>query len=127
MATIFERIIAGELPCHKVWEDDEHFAFLDIAPRVEGHTLVVPKRATDYLFDLDEEATARLWVAARAVAEHLRERLSCKRVCVAVLGYEVPHCHVHLLPTNDLHDFPFPPVDAAAKAGLAETAKRLAL
>ena len=127
MTTLFERIVAGELPCHRVWEDEEHFAFLDIAPRVEGHTLLIPKQATDYLFDLDAEATAKLWIAARTLAAHLKSQLGCRRVCVAVLGYEVPHCPIHLLPTNQLQDFPFPPVDEVAKARLAETASKLAL
>jgi len=127
MPTIFERIVAGQIPCHKVWEDDAHLAFLDINPRVPGHTLVIPKRATDYLFDLGPSEMAALWEAARVVAEKLKTRLGCARVCVWVYGFEVPHVHVHLIPMNTLGDVPLPPVDEQAKAGVSEMAKRLAM
>lgn len=126
MPTIFERIVSGEIPCHKVWEDEDHLAFLDINPRVEGHTLVIPKRAHDEVFAMPEAAYDALWGAARTVAHQLEERTGCKRVVVVILGYEVPHVHIHLMPTNHLHDFPFPPVDEAAKAKLGETARKLA-
>jgi histidine triad (HIT) family protein len=126
MPTIFERIVSGDIPCHKVWEDEDHLAFLDINPRVEGHTLVIPKRAHDEVFAMPEAAYDALWGAARTVAHHLEERTGCKRVVVVILGYEVPHVHIHLMPTNHLHDFPFPPVDEAAKAKLDETARKLA-
>ncbi len=122
MPTLFERIVAGELPCHKVWEDSQHLAFLDIQPRTPGHTLVIPKQPTDYVFDLSADATTKLWLAVREVAQLLQRKLGCKRVCVAVLGWEVNHCHVHLLPTNALHDFPFPPVDQSALENLERTA-----
>ena len=125
MPTIFERIVAGEIPSHKVWEDAHHYAFLDINPRCAGHTLVVPKRATDYIFDMTPEAHAALWNAAREVATKLKRVLACKRVVVGVWGYEVPHTHIHLFPTNALNDLPMPPMDEVAKAGLAEVAKRL--
>lgn len=126
MPTIFERIVSGEIPCHRVWEDDDHLAFLDINPRVEGHTLVIPKRAYDEVFAMPEAAYDALWGAARTVAHRLEARTGCKRVVVVILGYEVPHVHIHLMPTNHLHDFPFPPVDEAAKAKLDETARKLA-
>jgi histidine triad (HIT) family protein len=126
MPTLFERIVSGEIPCHKVWESAEHLAFLDINPRVEGHTLLIPKRPVDYLFDLSDAETAALWIAAKGVAQLLQKKLACRRVCVSVIGWEVPHCHVHLLPTNSIADFKFPPVDSAAQARLAATAKRLA-
>ena len=126
MSTIFELIVQGEIPCHKVWEDDDHLAFLDINPRVEGHTLVIPKKPWDEIFAMPAEAYDGLWTAARTVAHHLEQRTGCQRVVVVILGYEVPHVHIHLMPTNHLEDFPFPPVDEAAQARLAETAERLA-
>jgi len=125
MATIFERIVAGEIPCHRIWEDGEHLAFLDINPRVEGHTLVIPKKVHEELFSMPEDAYHALWGAARRVAALLKERTGCARVVTTVVGYEVPHVHVHLLPTNSLADFPFPPVDRVARERLAETAARL--
>jgi histidine triad (HIT) family protein len=125
MPTIFERIVAGEIPCHTIWEDDDHLAFLDINPRVEGHTLVIPKKPFPEVFAMDEPRYVALWQAARTVAHHLEERTGCERVVVVVLGYDVVHVHIHLLPTNTLEDFPFPPVDQAAQARLAETAARL--
>lgn len=127
MPTIFERIAAGEIPCHKVWEDDRHLAFLDISPRAPGHTLVIPKRASDYLFTMPEAEYAALWAAARTVAAKLKSVLGCARVVVWVYGFEVPHVHVHLLPLNSLEDIPLPPVDEAAKAGINEMAKRLGM
>lgn len=126
MATIFELIVKGEIPCHKVWEDEDHLAFLDINPRVEGHTLVIPKQPWNEVFSMTEDAYDALWSTARTVARHLEERTGCERVVVVVLGYEVPHVHIHLMPTNRLEDFPFPPVDEDAKACLVETAERLA-
>ncbi|NOZ94204.1 MAG: HIT family protein [Acidobacteria bacterium] len=125
MPTIFERIAAGEIPCHKIWEDEEHMAFLDVNPRVEGHTLVIPKVAYEELFSMDEEAYIKLWKAARKVARHLKKETGCARIITTVVGYEVPHVHVHLLPTNSLSEFPFPPVNRGARARLAETASRL--
>lgn len=126
MPTIFESIISGEIPCHKVWEDDHHLAFLDINPRVPGHTLVIPKKPWDEVFAMPVEEYDALWSAARVVAERLQDRTGCQRVVVVVLGYEVPHVHIHLMPTNQLEDFPFPPVDRDALARLAETAELLA-
>ena len=126
MPTLFERIVAGEIPCRKVWEDDDHLAFLDIQPRVDGHTLVIPKRPTDYLFDLEAEAYQALWGAVRTVERHLRARLEAERVLVYVVGWEVPHVHVHLLPTRAIDDVPFPAPDPAAEARLDETAAKLA-
>ena len=125
MATIFERIIDGEIPCHKIWEDDDHLAFLDINPRGEGHTLVIPKKPWLEVFAMDEEPFLKLWSAAQIVARHLKEKAGCERVVVVVLGYEVEHVHIHLMPTNSLGDFPFPPVDQDALAIIEETAKKL--
>ena len=125
MSTIFELIVAGEIPCHKIWEDEDHLAFLDINPRIEGHTLVIPKKPWFEVFAMDEEPYIALWSAARTVARHLQDRTGCARVVIVVLGYEVEHVHIHLLPTNNLEDFPFPPVDQAALARIEETAIKL--
>jgi histidine triad (HIT) family protein len=125
MASIFSRIVAGEIPCHRVFEDERHLAFLDLRPMVPGHTLVVPKREVDYLFDLPEADHAALWTAARTVARHLKARLGCKRVCVAVLGFEVPHAHVHLLPTDSMAQFPWPGGKPATEESLRAMAAKL--
>jgi histidine triad (HIT) family protein len=125
MPTLFELIVKGEIPCHKVWEDDRHLAFLDINPRVEGHTLVIPKKAHGEVFAMPTIEYEALWRAARTVAHHLERKTGCQRVVVVVLGYEIEHVHIHLMPTNILEDFPFPPVDLAAQERLAETAKAL--
>jgi histidine triad (HIT) family protein len=125
MPTIFELIVAGEIPCHKIWEDEDHLAFLDINPRIEGHTLVIPKKAWFEVFAMGDEPYIKLWSAAQTVARHLQEKTGCARVVIVVLGYEVEHVHIHLLPTNHLEDFPFPPVDQAALAKIEETAQKL--
>lgn len=125
MSTIFSKIISGELPAHTVYEDERTYAFLDINPRQEGHTLVVPRREVDYLFDLPEEDYEALWAAVERVATALKAVTHCARVVVLVVGYEVPHAHVHLIPTNALADIPFPPVDEDAQARLAETAAKI--
>ncbi|MBN2480545.1 MAG: HIT family protein [Bacteroidales bacterium] len=107
MASIFTRIIKGEIPSYKIAEDESYFAFLDIHPLAKGHTLVVPKTETDYLFDLDEELLAGMMVFARRIARGIDKSVHCKRVGVAVLGLEVPHAHIHLIPINDLGDINF--------------------
>lgn len=125
MSTIFSKIISGEMPSHKVYEDERTYAFLDINPRQEGHTLVVPRREVDYVFDLPSEDYEALWKAVERVATALKAVTHCARVVVLVVGYEVPHAHVHLIPTNELADIPFPPVDEEAKQRLAETAEKI--
>ncbi|MEZ5072847.1 MAG: HIT family protein [Bacteroidales bacterium] len=107
MASIFSRIVAGEIPCHKIAEDDRYLAFLDINPLAKGHTLVIPKKETDYLFDVDDATLAGMMVFAKRVARALDRTMECKRVGVAVLGLEVPHAHIHLVPINGLHDIEF--------------------
>jgi histidine triad (HIT) family protein len=102
MASIFSRIISGEIPCYKIAEDDRYFAFLDINPLEKGHTLVVPKKEVDYIFDLDDDTAAGMMVFAKKVARAIDKSVKCKRVAVAVLGLEVPHAHIHLIPMNDL-------------------------
>lgn len=100
MATIFTRIINGEIPCYKVAEDANYFAFLDINPLTKGHTLVVPKVEEDYIFNLDDTTYGGLMLFAKKVAKALKQAVPCKRIGVAVMGMEVPHAHVHLIPIN---------------------------
>jgi histidine triad (HIT) family protein len=107
MSTIFTKIINGEIPSYKVAEDENHYAFLDINPLVEGHTLVVPKQEVDYLFDLDPEALSALMRFAQRVALKIGHEIPCKRVAVVVLGLEVPHAHIHLIPLNEESDVDF--------------------
>ena len=107
MATIFSRIIAGEIPCYKVAEDEKYFAFLDIAPLAKGHTLVVPKCEVDYLFDLDDETLSGMTLFAKRVAAQIKEVTGCKKVAMVVLGLEVPHAHIHLIPMNSEKDVDF--------------------
>lgn len=107
MATIFSRIAAGEIPSYKVAEDEKHFAFLDINPMAAGHTLVIPRREVDYLFDLTEQEYADLMEFARKVALKLKKAVPCQRVGVAVLGMEVPHAHIHLVPLQTEADMDF--------------------
>ena len=107
MASIFSRIVAGEIPCYKVAEDDNYFAFLDIAPVAPGHTLVIPKKEVDYIFDLTDEEYLGLMAFARKVAAALQKSMPCKRIGVAVMGMEVPHTHVHLVPINKESDMNF--------------------
>jgi histidine triad (HIT) family protein len=107
MATIFTRIINGEIPCHKISEDDRYFAFLDINPLKAGHTLVVPKKETDYLFDMDDDDLAGIVLFARKVAAAIRIAYPCNRIGIAVLGLEVPHAHIHLVPMDSMEDVNF--------------------
>lgn len=107
MATIFSRIISGEIPSYKIAESEDFFAFLDINPIAVGHTLVVPKQETDYIFDLDDELLGKMMIFAKKVAKAQEEAISCKRVGVAVVGLEVPHAHIHLIPINKESDMHF--------------------
>lgn len=107
MASIFSRIVAGEIPCYKVAEDERFFAFLDISPVAKGHTLVIPKQEVDYIFDLDDETYNGLMAFARKVARALEGTVECKRVGVAVMGLEVPHAHIHLIPITTEGDMNF--------------------
>ena len=104
MATIFSRIIAGEIPSYRIAEDEEHYAFLDINPYQLGHTLVVPKREVDYYYDLTDEELARLMAFSKRVARAIQEATHCRKVATLVLGLEVPHAHVHLIPINSEGD-----------------------
>ena len=107
MATIFSKIIAGDIPCYKVAENDDYFAFLDINPLAKGHTLVVPKCETDYIFDLDDETLGGMVVFAKQIAAKIENMTGCKKVAMVVLGLEVPHAHIHLIPMNTENDVDF--------------------
>lgn len=107
MASIFSRIVAGEIPCYKVAEDDKYFAFLDINPLTKGHTLVIPKQEVDYYFDLDDETLAGMTIFAKRVAHKIKEQTGCKKVAMVVLGLEVAHAHIHLIPMNNENDVDF--------------------
>lgn len=107
MASIFSRIIVGEIPCYKVAEDDRYFAFLDINPLAKGHTLVVPKCEVDYLFDLDDETLAGMTLFAKQIAAKIKAMTGCKKVAMVVLGLEVAHAHIHLIPMNSEKDVDF--------------------
>ncbi|MBR4560493.1 MAG: HIT family protein [Bacteroidales bacterium] len=107
MATIFSRIIQGEIPCYKIAEDERFFAFLDINPVMKGHTLVVPKREDDYIFNLDDDEIGAMMVFAKKVAKAIEKAVPCKRIAVAVIGLEVPHAHIHLIPITQEGDMDF--------------------
>jgi histidine triad (HIT) family protein len=107
MASIFSKIVAGEIPCYKIAEDENFLAFLDIMPLAIGHTLVIPKKETDYIFDIESEEYIQLWKFAQKVAKAVGSAIPCKRVGVAVIGLEVPHAHIHLVPLNKVGDINF--------------------
>lgn len=107
MATIFTKIVQGEIPSYKIAEDENYYAFLDINPLAKGHTLVIPKAETDYLFDLDEDLLAGMMVFSKKIAKAIEKVIPCNRIGVAVLGLEVPHAHIHLIPINSEADISF--------------------
>jgi len=107
MSTIFSRIVRGEIPSYRIAEDDNYYAFLDINPLAQGHTLVIPKQETDYLFDLEDDLLAGMMVFSKKVALAIEKVVPCKRIGVAVLGLEVPHAHIHLIPINSEADISF--------------------
>ena len=107
MASVFTRIVKGEIPCYKVAEDDRYFAFLDINPLAKGHTLVIPKEETDNIFDLDDRTLADMMVFAKRIARKIQANKACKKVAVVVLGLEVHHAHIHLIPINSEKDVDF--------------------
>jgi histidine triad (HIT) family protein len=107
MSTIFTKIIEGEIPSYKIAEDENYYAFLDINPLAKGHTLVVPKKETDYIFDLDDNTIQGLFAFSKKVARGIEKVIECKRIGIAVLGLEVPHAHVHLVPINGIFDIEF--------------------
>jgi len=107
MASIFTKIINGEIPCYKIAEDENYFAFLDINPLKKGHTLVIPKQEEDYLFELDDETLGGMMKFSKKIAKAIDKTIDCKRVGVVVLGMEVPHAHIHLIPLNKESDASF--------------------
>ena len=107
MATIFSRIVAGEIPCYKVAENDKFFAFLDIAPLAKGHTLVIPKREVDYFYDMEDDELQEMIVFAKSIAKKIQATTGCIKVATVVLGLEVPHAHIHLVPMNTENDVDF--------------------
>ena len=107
MATIFTKIVKGEIPCYKIAEDENYFAFLDINPLREGHTLVVPKKEVDYIFDLDDKYLSGMMVFSKKVAAAIKSVIPCNRIGVAILGLEVPHAHIHLVPMDTMDDINF--------------------
>ncbi len=127
MASIFSKIVAGEIPSYKVAEDENYYAFLDINPVAKGHTLVIPKHEVNYIFDLDEAEYQGLWAFARRVALAMKQVMPCERVAVAVLGMEVPHCHIHLAPINNEGDMNFAKAKQEVPAEeMAQIAQRIA-
>jgi histidine triad (HIT) family protein len=126
MATIFTRIINGEIPSYKIAEDDRCYAFLDINPLREGHTLVVPKAEVDYLFDLEDDYLADLLIFSKKVSKAIREAIPCNRIGVAVIGLEVPHAHIHLVPMDSMEDINFRnPKKKFTPEQFAKTANRI--
>jgi len=126
VASIFSKIIAGEIPCHRVYEDDKHLAFLDINPLAMGHVLCVPKMEVDYMYDLTEDALADLWKFTKPVAKAIDKSMDCLRVGSAVIGLEVSHVHIHLIPLQSVEDINFSrPKLNPSKEELADIAQRI--
>lgn len=107
MSTIFSKIVNGEIPCYRVLEDEKFLAFLDVFPLVKGHTLVIPKQEVDYIFDLEDSDLADLHIFAKKVARLLKKAIPCRKIGVSVIGLEVPHAHIHLIPMNNVSDMNF--------------------
>jgi len=118
MSSIFTRILKGEIPCAKLYEDDDFFAFLDIRPIRRGHALLIPKEETDYIFDLADEPLARMLPVARPIAKAIQAVVPCRRIGLMVAGLEVPHCHLHLVPMDEIGDLSFAKARPAAAADL---------
>jgi histidine triad (HIT) family protein len=126
MSTLFSKIINGQIPCYKIAENQQYFAFLDISPLAEGHTLVVPKQEVDYIFDLDDNTLAGLHVFSKQVAIAQRKAIPCIRIGTAVIGLEVPHVHIHLIPLNSMRDINFSlPKMSPTQEALAATAAKI--
>jgi histidine triad (HIT) family protein len=107
MATIFSKILSGEIPCHKIAENDDFLAFLDIMPLRKGHALVIPKKETDYIFDMEDAELAAMMIFAKSVAHKIKKVFPCRKIGVTVIGLEVPHAHIHLIPINGIADMNF--------------------
>lgn len=125
MSTIFRKIIDGDVPCHKLFEDDNYLSFLDMRPINPGHALVIPKIDNDYIFDLDDDVLAGLLVAAKPVAKAIEQVVTCERIGLMVAGLEVPHTHVHLVPINGIGDLNFAKANDATQEELAALAEQI--
>ena len=125
MATIFSRIIKGEIPCYKIAENDEFFAFLDVNPIQKGHTLVVPKEEISYIFDIDDDKLGRYMAFSKRVASAIKAAIPCVKVGIAVVGLEVPHSHIHLVPLNNVNDMSFEHKMTLEKAEMQEIADKI--
>lgn len=125
MASLFTKIIDGEISCHKIMEDEQYLAFLDIRPINPGHTLVIPKKEVDYIFDVDDDLLGGLLVFAKKVAVKIKKVIECKRIGVMVAGLEVPHTHIHLVPMNRISDLNFELAKDTSQEQLAEIAERI--
>ena len=126
MPSIFSKIVAGEIPCHQVAETEDYLAFLDINPLSKGHTLVIPKKEIDYLFDIDDELYSGLMLFSKKVAIAIKSVIECERIGIAVVGFEVPHAHVHLAPINGIYDIDFSkPKLQLSQEEFAEIAKKI--
>jgi histidine triad (HIT) family protein len=125
MPSIFTKIINGEIPCHKIAETEDYFAFLDVFPCASGHTLVVPKKEIDYLFDMSDELYLGLMAFAKSIEPAIKKAVPCKRVGVAVIGLEVPHAHIHLIPMNSLNDMNFNSKIKISQEELSEIAESI--
>ena len=126
MPTIFSKIIAGEIPCYKIVESEKYLAFLDINPLAKGHTLVIPKQETDYIFNINDEELAGLHLFAKKIAKAIEKAVPCKRIGIAVIGLEVPHAHIHLVPINHVGDINFSnPKLSFSKSEMEQVAERI--
>lgn len=125
MASIFSRIVRGEIPCHKVAESEDFLAFLDAFPIAKGHTLVIPKKEIDYLFDLDDELYTQLLLFAKRIAPALEKTIPCLRIGMSVIGLEVPHAHIHLIPLNSMSDADFSSKIKITQEELSDLAARI--
>lgn len=126
MPSIFSKIAQGEIPCYKIAETENYLAFLDVFPLAKGHTLVIPKKETDYIFDLEDQEFTGLQLFSKKVAKAIEKAIPCKRIGVAVIGLEVPHAHIHLIPLNHVSDINFSrPKLTLSKEELEETAKKI--
>ncbi len=127
MSTIFDKIISGEIPAFTIAENDEFLAFLDISPLAKGHTLVIPKKPVDYIFDMEDQEYADMWVFAKSVAKRIKEQIPCVKIGIAVIGLEVEHTHIHLVPINSVSDINFAaPKLSLSHEELAEIATKIA-
>ena len=125
MATVFTRIIQGEIPCHKIAENENYLAFLDIRPISSGHTLVIPKKEIDYIFDVDDKILSGLMLFSKKVALAIQKSVDCTRVGIMVAGLEVPHCHIHLIPFKEINELNFANAKVASQEDLSKVAEKI--